>query len=61
MHIRKVDHRQGQFRVVIPSSIVLRRMWSKVEYVVIDDVDPETIMIRRLVYGETKETDVESD
>jgi len=59
MHIRKVDHRQGQFRVVIPSQIVLRRMWSDVEYVVIDDVDPETVIIRRLIYGKEKEADVE--
>jgi len=61
MQIRKVDHRQGMFRIVIPHNIILRRMWSDVEYVLVDDVDPETVTIRRLIYGEKGKTDVEGD
>lgn len=56
MHIMKVDHRLGGFRVVIPYQIILRRMWSDVEYVLIEDVDPETITIRRVTNGKATET-----
>jgi len=61
MHIMKVDHRQGMFRIVIPHQLVLRRMWSDVEYVVVDDVDPETVVIRRVVNGKKSQADDESD
>ena len=61
LHIRKVDKRQGMFRIVIPHQIVTRRMWNDVEYVVVDDVDPETVMVRRLVDGAKGKTVLESD
>lgn len=61
MHIRKVDKRQGMFRIVVPHQIVSRRMWNDVEYVIIDDVDPETVMVRRLVNGAKGKAELESD
>jgi len=61
LHIRKVDKRQGIFRIVVPHQIVMRRMWKDVDYVIIDDVDADTVMVRRLVYGEKGKTVLESD
>lgn len=61
MHIMKVDKRQGLFRIVVPHQIVSRRMWNDVEYVIIDDVGPETVMVRRVVYDKKGKTNLESD
>lgn len=49
------------FRIVVPSQIVMRRMWNDVEYVIIDDVDADTVMVRRLVNGAKGKTVLESD
>ena len=48
-HIRKVTNYHGIMRITIPRKVVLKKRWSKVQYVIIDDQHPDRLEIRRFV------------
>jgi len=51
MYIVKVTETAGQYRITLPKAFCAQHEISKVEYMVIDDRDPENIKIGRLVHG----------
>ena len=54
-HILKVDQVSGTFRIVIPHTVISARRWDDVRYVLLDDKDSNTLVIRRFVDGRSLE------
>ena len=55
--IVKVDHRDISFRVTIPRKVILYKKWTDVEYMLLEESSPDTIVLRRFVDAEALETD----
>lgn len=54
--IIKVDHRDVSFRVTIPRKVILFKQWTDVEYMLLEESGPDTIVLRRFVDAEALET-----
>ncbi|MBA7603359.1 hypothetical protein ES703_10466 [subsurface metagenome] len=52
----KVTEASGQHRITLPKGFCDEHKINEVEYLVIDDNDPEKITIGRLKHGKTLET-----
>jgi hypothetical protein len=55
--IVKVDRRDISFRVTIPRKVILYKKWTDVEYMLLEESGPDTIVLRRFVDAEALETD----
>ena len=55
--IVKVDRRDISFRVTIPRKVILYKKWTDVEYMLLEESSPDTIVLRRFVDAEALETD----
>ena len=53
----KVDRRDISFRVTIPRQVILSKRWNDVEYMLLEESGPNTIVLRRFLDGEALETD----
>lgn len=56
-HVVKVDKSNGAFRIVIPSKIILKKMWCDVTHVLVEDHWGDKFLIRRLIDGKALKTD----
>ncbi|MBA7495081.1 hypothetical protein ES702_05660 [subsurface metagenome] len=56
MYIVKVTEAAGQHRITLPKAFCVEHKINEVEYLVIDDRDPENITIGRFVHGKGKES-----
>lgn len=54
--IIKVDRRDVTFRLTIPRRIILYKKWDDVEYVMVEESNPDFIVLRRFVDGEALRT-----
>lgn len=55
--IVKVDRRDISFRVTIPRKVILYKKWTDVEYMLLEESGPDTIVLRRLIDAEALEVD----
>lgn len=55
--LARIDPNRQSFQILIPKRVVLYKMWSDVEYVMIEDAGPDKLLIRRFIDGESLETD----
>jgi len=53
----KVDRRDVSFRVTIPRKVIQRKMWTDVEYMLLEESGPDILILRRFIDGEALETD----
>lgn len=55
--IVKITEAAGQHRITLPKGFCQSHKIKEVDYLVIDDEDPERIIIGRLVHGKKEETE----
>ncbi len=55
--IVKVDKRDISFRVTIPRKVILYKKWTDVEYMLVEESGPDTIVLRRFVDADALETE----
>ena len=48
-HLVKVSWHKNQCRVTLPKSLVDEMQWRKVDYVIIEGIRPDGILVRRFV------------
>ena len=53
----KVDRRDVSFRVTIPRKVIQRKMWTDVEYMLLEESGPDILILRRFIDGEALEAD----
>jgi len=55
--IVKVDRRDISFRITIPRKVILYKKWTDVEYMLLEESSPDTIVLRRFIDGEALDPD----
>lgn len=48
-HILKVSRAAGNYRIVIPKKVILRKRWADVEYLMLEDYHDEKLVLRRFI------------
>ena len=56
-HIIRVGHIDTCFRIVIPRAVISARRWEDVDYLLVDDRDPNKLVLRRFLDGESLRDD----
>lgn len=56
-HIIRVGKENGLFRLTIPHKVISARRWDDVQYVLLDDKDLNTLVLRRFVDGKSLRDD----
>ena len=57
----RVDPKRQSFLVLIPRRVIQYKMWSDVEYVMVEDGGPDTLILRRFIDGKSLEADDKTD
>ena len=52
LHIRTVSFLKNSRAITLPQDVLRSRGWENEQYLVIDDRDPDILIIRRLVFDE---------
>ena len=55
--IVKVNRNKGNFRINIPQNIIQSKRWDDVLYVLIEEGDPNTLIVRRFIDAEGLKTE----
>ena len=53
--VLKIDRRTTSFRVTIPRRVILYKKWTDVEYMILEESGPDSIILRRFIDGEALE------
>ena len=55
--IIKVDHRDTTFRITLPKKFIQVKRWCDVDYLILEDLTPTTVILTRFIDGKALETD----
>lgn len=56
IYVVKITEAAGQHRITLPKEFCKNNEIKEIEYLVIDDKDPENITIRRFIHGGKQKT-----
>jgi len=60
-HLSKISSFGGQYRLTIPKLLIKEMKWKGVEYVFLERLGKDDIMIRRFIDGESLRTERKKD
>jgi len=60
-HLTKISKFGGQYRLTIPVLLIDEMKWKDVEYVFLERINKDDIMIRRFIDGESLRTERKTD
>lgn len=55
--VLKVNRLDISFRITIPRKVIQQKRWHDVEYVLLEESDPDLIILRRFIDGKALDTD----